>query len=61
MATLPSGSIVVWDDYYSECWGLDLAVLADPANGWQVLSEFGDGFAIVFQKMPGEGAASARG
>lgn len=50
LENLPDGSLVVWDRHYSELWGIRLASLADPRNGWQRIAEFRNGVAIVFQK-----------
>ncbi len=47
---LPAGTIVVWDQKYSNLWGLSYDELAGPRNNWKRLNSFGDNAVVIFQK-----------
>ncbi|MGH2785058.1 MAG: hypothetical protein ACRDJ1_07335 [Actinomycetota bacterium] len=47
--TLPGGTIMVWDNHYSNRWGYHMDDLVDPANGWERLETF-RGRAAIFVK-----------
>lgn len=46
---LPEGTIVVWDNHYSERGRLTMDFLLGN-DDWQQINSFGNGFVVVFQK-----------
>jgi hypothetical protein len=49
-AQLPAGTVVIWENKYSEITGLPLADFAGSDSGWTEVAAFGDGAARVFEK-----------
>lgn len=46
---MPAGSIVVWDGYYSDRWGLDKSYMMAQDN-WKLQASYHDGFCLIFEK-----------
>jgi hypothetical protein len=50
LASLPVGTVLVWDSKYSEPQGWTLRRLSDPESGWEFLQQFGSGDVQIYRK-----------
>jgi hypothetical protein len=50
LSDMPSGKIIVWDNKYSNRWGLNYKILYTHPEQWEVLKNFSDGLVVIFRK-----------
>jgi len=48
---MPAGTIVFWDEHYSDRWDIDYNYLTSHDKTWRKLKEFEEGTVVIFQKI----------
>jgi hypothetical protein len=49
-ASIQEGEYVIWDQHYSDRWGIRYSELEDPASNFKLVESFYDGQVVLFQK-----------
>lgn len=49
---MPVGTIVIWDNYFSDMWDLKLEIFISNPKKWSLLKSFDNKSVIIFQKRP---------
>ena len=50
LSETPTGTIVIWDEHYSDRWDIDYTYLTSHSNEWKKIKEFEDGAVVIFRK-----------
>lgn len=51
LSNLPPGTIVVWDDKYSDMWNIKKEYFIDHSEEWESVKAFNDGLVAIYRKI----------
>jgi hypothetical protein len=60
LSELPPGTVVIWDDKYSDMWDLKSEYFTDQPDTWEKIKTYGDDLVVIYRKL-GRGIIHSHG